>query len=309
MQLELPWHPPGCVRAVLAAYLAMRSESVTEETRTHDYDCRVSWLLEALGEVTPAAEVTFAVLESVARGARGVLRDVTIRRRLRFYASAVKYAAMRGVVPKDAIPELPPWLKDDSVKCQDYYTLAQYQVFRMALPPSRFRRYADLGMWSAMHTLDIAGTERRHLEPEYAWDGTDVRGRWWRRNHKNKKCAPCWVPMEPELRALSQEWLSERGDPAARVVGPLNNLRRTFHQAAMRAEVPVIRANLGLRASHSTLLLARGYPYEYVRQVLGHEGELSVSASGMAVTAKRPTTLSSHYTRSSPDLLRPLRSG
>lgn len=308
MQLELPWYPPGCVRAVLSAYLEMRSESVTEETRVHDYDCRVAWLLEVLGECTPAVAVTFAVLERAARAARGILRDVTIRRRLRFYASAVKYAAMRGLVPMETVPQMPPWLKDDGVKCEDYYTLAQHQAFRMALPPGRFRRFADLGFWTGMHTYDLVRTERWMLQPDHAWEGTDVRGAWWRRNHKNRKCAPCWIPLEPEARELAVEWLSDRAAPEARVVGPMNNLRRTFHIAAHRADVPAIRANLGLRASHATLLMAREYPYEYVRQVLGHEGEVSMGAGGKAMTGKRPTTLSSHYLRPSPDLLRP-RSG
>lgn len=314
MQLELPWYPAGCVRAVITDYFDMRAEGVSQETRDEDYHYRVAWLLEALGELTPATSITFSALEKVARRARGVLQDVTIRKRLRFWVAAVKYAAARGLVPKDSIPEVPPWLINDSVKMEDYYTLSQSQEFRLALPPGQFRRYADLAYWTGLHTYDIIRTERRHLEPGHIWDGTEVKGRWWRRVHKNhgdvrKKVPPCWVPMEPELRELAVEWLAERGPEDGRIVGPINNLRRTFHAAAARIGLPAIRPNLGMRASHSTLLLARGYSYEYVRLVLGHLGELRVERVGdhLRARAANPTVLTSHYARSSPDTLRPQR--
>jgi hypothetical protein len=313
MQLELPWYPPSCVRAVLSDYLAMRSDGITQETRDEDYRWRVEWLLQALGEMTPAALVDFGTLERAARRARGIIRDVTIRRRLRFWRAAVRYAAQRGLVPKESIPELPPWLKDDGRRCEDYYTLEQYQEFRLALPPGRFRRYVDLAFWTGMHTLDVCATERRHLEPRHPWEGTDRAGRWWRRNHKNAsprrqvKVAPCYVPMEPELTALTVEWLAEPGPADGTVVGKLNNLRRTFHEAAARCGLPLIRPNLGLRASHSTLLMSRGYSYEYVRLVLGHIGEVRAETVGDHLRARTssPSTLSRHYLRSSPDTLRP----
>lgn len=313
MQLELQWYPPNCVRAVLADYLAMRSDGITAETRDDDYRWRVEWLLQAFGDLTPAVAVTFGVLERSARLARGIIRDVTIRRRLRFWRSAMRYAAQRGVVPKESIPELPPWLKDDGQRCEDFYSTEQFHVFRLSLPPGRYRRFADLAMWTGMHTLDVCATERRHLESSHAWEGTDVQGRWWRRNHKNAsprrqaKVQPCFVPMEPELRELAVEWLAEPGPADGLVVGRLNNLRRTFHEAAARAGLPLIRPNLGLRASHSTMLMARGYSYEYVRLVLGHIGEVSAYQAGDHLRARTasPSTLSRHYLRPSPETLRP----
>lgn len=310
MQLELGFWPSTCVRSVLDVYLAMRAEGCTYETVDRDYRVRIQWLHEVFGELTPASDVTYLRLESVARTAQHVLRDVTIRKRLRFWASAVQYAITRGDLPPTTIvPAMPPWLKDDGVKCADFYTLAQYKEFRLALPPGRYRRLADVSFWTGMHTHDVESLQRWMLQPEHEWEGTEVAGRWWRRNHKNKKCAGAWIPCEPELRELAAEWKAERDYEDAFIVGPLNNVRRTFHLAAHRADVPAIRANLGFRASHATLLMAREYPYEYVRQVLGHEGEVSaeklVDGVVRAKTAKRPTTLSSHYLRSSPDLLRP----
>lgn len=314
-QLELRWFAPGSVRAILTDYMAMRAEGITAETRDEDYRWRVEWLIDVFGEATPAEAVTYSLVETAARRDRGLLRDVTIRRRIAFWRAAVQYAAMRGVVAKSAVPEMPPWLRDDTSRGTDFYTLAEFQQFRMAIAPGRFRRYAEIGMWTGMHSLDITTMKRRHLEPDYHWEGSSARGRWWRRNHKNmrgkkgrpSKVEPCWVPMEPELHDASLEWLAERGDPEALIVGPLHNIRRTFHAAAARAGLPAIRANMGLRASHSSLLLARGYSYEYVRIVLGHVHEVraqEVAGHLVARAVKHGTTLS-HYMRPSADILRP----
>lgn len=310
MQLDLSLWPRNCVRSVLADYVAMKSENLASETVDDDYRWRTAWLVAVLGEATPAETVTFAVLEGVARGARGVIRDVTIKRRLVFWRAAVKYAAMRDVVPRGCVPELPPWLRDDSARCTDYYTPHQFTAFRMALPPGPFRRYGDLGMWTGMHRRDLFDMTRGHLDPGYEWldDAGNVleRGRWWRRNHKTRRCVACWVPMEPELRELAVEWLREPGHPDQRLVGVLNNVRRVFHAAATRADLPPIRPNLGLRASHATMLMARDHSYEYVRQILGHEGEVSGSAradgSIAATVGQKSSILSRHYLRPSPEL-------
>lgn len=311
MQLDLSLWPRNCVRSVLADYVAMKSENLSADTIDDDYRWRTAWLVAVLGEATPAESVTFSVLEAVARGARGVIRDVTIKRRLVFWRAAVRYAAMRDVVPRGCVPELPPWLRDDSVRSTDYYTTHQYTTFRMALPPGPFRRFGDLGMWTGMHRRDLFDMTRAHLEPDYEWldDAGNVleRGRWWRRNHKNRRCAPAWMPMEPELHGLAVEWLREPGHADQRLVGHLDNLSRVFQAAAVRADLPTVRPNLGLRASHATMLMTRDHSYEYVRQVLGHVGEVSAIArddgSTAATTAKRPSILTRHYLRTSPELL------
>lgn len=325
MQLELRWYQPGSVRAVLTDYLAMRSEGITAETRDNDYRWRVEWLIDVLGESTMADAIDYNRLEWAARRDREVLRDVTIKKRLAFWRAAVQYAALRGTVPRAAVPELPPWLRDDGRQMTDFYSLAQFQEFRMALAPGRFRRFAELGYWSAMHSLDLFGTSRAHLEPDFRWEGSDRRGRWWRRNNKNvrgrkgkpSKVLPCWIPMEPELRELSLEWLSERGEPGALIVGELNNVNKTFEAASARAGLPRIRPNLGMRASHSSMLLSRGYNYEYVRIVLGHVSEVRVREvdvapagprdpqSHMRVSAVRHSTTLASYLRPSPDTMKP----
>lgn len=288
-QLDLPYFAPTCVRGVLDAYLAMRAETCTEATIRDDYRYRIDWLVQVFGELTPACEVTYDALERAARAGRAVLlRDVTIRKRLRFWLSACKYAALRGL---DApVLEAPPWLRDDGARLTDFYTPVQFAAFRLALPPGRFRAFADLGMWTGMHTKDLLSMESGHLDPMSAWpDGRQ--GAWLRRNHKNRKCQPAWMPMEPELLALVPELAP------LLPLGGLNNIARAFATAAARAELPPIRANLGLRASHATELAKRGHPYEYIRQVLGHEGEVSRGAGPIPQTAKRPSTLSRHYLR------------
>lgn len=310
MQLELSLWPRNCVRVVLQDYLAMKADGLSSETLENDYRWRTDWLCDVLGEATPVVEVTFSTLEGVARAARGVIRDWTIRKRLVLYIAALKYAAMRGVLPREAIPELPPWLRNDSIRCQDYYTLVQFQHFRLAIAPGRFRRRGDLGFWTGQHTYDLSTMTRVMLDPDFEWraeDGTvSAIGRWLRRNHKNPKCVAAWVPMQPELRALAVEWLRERGAPDQPIVGRMNNVNRTFQAAAARADLQPIRPCLGLRASHATLLMARGESYEYVRQVLGHEGEVAGSeradGSPVAVTSKHPTMLTRHYLRPSPEL-------
>jgi hypothetical protein len=307
VQLELGFWPRWCVRRVIDDYLAMRGPALAAESLHNDYARRRAWLLEVLGEMTPAAEVSFDVLDGAARGATGVLKHVTIKRRLVFWRSAVRYAAIRGIVPKDAIPELPPWLVDDSIRSGTFLTLPQHYEFRLALPSGRYRKRADLSMWTGMHTVDLNTTQRWMLEPDYAWPGSDIVGRWWRRNTKNAnprkpiKIHPCWIVMEPELRELALEWLSEPGPPDKLLIGPCNNVNRTFEAAAARANLPRIRPNVDYRASHATLLMARGWSYEYVRIVLGHVGEVHgelVNGHLRARTAKRPSTLSAHYLRS-----------
>lgn len=317
-QLELAYYPPDCVRGVLSAFLAMKAETVTKETLEEDYWYRAAWLMDMLGEFTAAAVVTYSRLEEVARAARGLLRDITIKKRIDFWRWSMEYAALRGVVAEATVPKAsPPWLRNDGKRCEDHYTPTQFQAFRLSLAPGRFRRFADLGFWTGQHTLDICSMACWMLQPEHPWPHpTDPSetihiGRWWRRNHKNKKCIPTWIPMEPELRKVAQEWLAESRHPDSLVVGAVSNLRRTFHTAASRAELPPIRPNLGLRASHSTLLMARWDSYEYVRQVLGHQGEVSAEAIAtgelVARTAKRASTLTSHYLRPSFEMLIPRR--
>lgn len=284
----------------------MRAPTLAAESLNNDYARRRAWLLEVLGELTPVEAVDFDKLDEVARGAVGILKHVTIKRRLVFWRSCVRYAATRRLVPKDMVPDLPPWLTNDGVRSGGFYTLEQYREFRLALPPGRYRQRCDLSMWTGMHTDDLDRTERWMLDPHFVWEGTDVIGRWWRRNTKNanpkkpSKIHPCWIPMEPELRELSLGWLSEMGPPNKQILGACNNVARTFEAAAARANLPRIRANLDFRASHSTLLMARGWSYEYVRIVLGHVGEVTaetVDGHVRAKTAKRPTTLSGHYLR------------
>lgn len=314
LQLDLPWWPPGSVRSVVTAYFSMRSEAIATETM-RDYNVRARWLCEVLGDCTPAEAVTFRVLERVAREARAVLEDVTIRMRLQFWRSAVRYAVLRGEARPEALVELPPWLSGEARKMEDYYTLEQYQEFRLAVPPGPYRRLADLSFWTGQHSVDLATMQLAHLEPDHDWGAPiTARGRWWRRNNKSLrrrkvvKVRPCWVAMEPELRELAMAWSAELRAPEQLIVGRLNNVRRTFHAAAARAGLPAIRPNVGFRSSFATMLLSRDYPYEYVRIALGHVGEVSAQqrADGTpkAKTAS-PTVLTSHYARASTDIMRP----
>ena len=314
MQLEFAWFPSGCVRSVVRAYYEMVAPTVAESTAQSDYIHRARWLEDELGGLTPAASVTYATLESAARRARSVLDDPTIVRRIQFWRRAVDYGRMREVVPEGPPVRIPPWLDKKCRPSGDYYTLEQYREFRLALPPGRFRDCEDLSFWSGMHTIDVFGTKRWMLEPDYQWPDSDCRGRWWRRNTKSgtrrrrpTKITPCWVPMEPELRELALEWLSRRESPEACITGRVWNLKRACDSAAARAGLPHVRANLGMRSSHANLLLARDYSQSYVQIVLGHVGPVHAEVIDGAVRARTvsPTVLTANYMRQSPDILRP----
>lgn len=303
LQLEMVFAPKGCVQQVIDDYLAMKARTLAPDS-LRDYRDRRDWLCEVLGPLTHADAVTFEALERVTRQARGVIKDVTIKRRWVLWRAAAKLALLRGYVHQ--VAPMPPDLIDDSTKGGRYYTLEEFKAFRLAVPPGRFRRLADLSFWTGMHHSDLITTERQHLDPAYAWDGSSLQGAWVRRNSKNSnkkkptRVPPALIPMEPELRELAEEWLAKPGAPTDRIVGPINNVNRTFEAAAARAGLHRIRPNTDFRASHSTLLMLRGWSYEYVRIVLGHLGEVSgsvVDGHVRAVTAKRPTTLSQHYLR------------
>ena len=306
MQLELSFYAPTSVRGCLSDYITMKGETVTEETIRDDYMTRAAWCAEQFGELTPVASVTFAAMERAARSARSAFANVTIKRRLVFFCAAVKYAEKRGIVPRGTAPDLPPWLRDDSQRCEDYYTPEQFAAYEAAMGPGLFRINQRLGFWTGQHTLDLFAMRRSMLDTEYRWEdetGAEVRrGRWLRHNHKNRRCEPTWLPMEPELLVLALEVLNEPGSSDDLITGRIWNIKRACDKAADRAELPRIRANLGLRASHATMLMSRGYSYEYVRQVLGHEGEMRQAGASATPRASRPTMLSRHYLRSSPAL-------
>jgi integrase len=143
-------------------------------------------------------------------------------------------------------------------------------------------------------------------------------GRYWRRNHKNKHCEPCWFPMEPEFRTIVLRWIS--ANPVWRdcsaITGKIWGLSKAMENAAERAGLHRLPANLGLRRSFATMLASRGYAHEYIRQAMGHEGQVLVSPhfkhasapggdsrSGIVAVA-RPTILDRHYMRASPDMFR-----
>lgn len=306
MQLELRYWPKDCLRQVIDDYLRMRAPRLAADTLERDYAIRKDWLLEVLGDLTPVSALDYERIDNAAQDAARILKHVTVKRRLAFLRSALKYASIRGLIAPTSIPAMPPWLVDDSLRSKSFLTLPQHQEFRLALPPGRFRKRADLSMLTGMHTSDLNETTRAMLDPHYHWPDSDVIGRWWRRNTKNAnpkkpiKIEPCWIPMEPELRELSIEWLAEPGTPDQLLFGPTNNVPRVFEAAAARVGLPPFRSNLDYRASHANLLLLRGWSWAYVRIVMGHVGEVTaemVNGHLRAVVAKRPSTLAKHYLR------------
>jgi integrase len=160
--------------------------------------------------------------------------------------------------------------------------------------------------------MDLRTMKVGMLEPDYIWRddaGAEIgRGRYWRRNHKNRRCVPSWFPMEPEFRALVLGWFEEnpRWHADVLVVGPIWVASKVAARAAALAGLEYVSPNLGMRRSFATMLASRGHPNEYIRQALGHEGEAYVDHRGAApvVRTTRPSMASSHYIRSSADMMR-----
>jgi hypothetical protein len=284
------------------------TEGLAEATIT-DYWERATWLLQEFGEATDIAEITYDRMEAVWRKWRGVIRNVTVKKRFIVLMAALKLAHARGRL--DRVPT-PPDLKHDGQARTTVHTVAQWEAFREFMPPGRYRDIYDLGVWTGHHISDLFTLERWHLDPDKPVldeRGKEVaRGMFWRRNAKNasgqRKVEPIWVPMEPELALLSRDILA-RTPPLknALVVGKTWNVRRTLHMAADRAaaagyEIPRCSPN-DLRRSYSSMLIGRGYHAQYVRIALGHQGEFA--ADGKRVL--RPTTADRHYFQVTPALL------
>jgi hypothetical protein len=229
-------------------------------------------------------DITFNRLEAAARRDRGVLRDVTIKRRLSFWRAAVQYAgdarggggqgggardaavaarrrpARDGLLHAGPVPGVSPGGAPG-----DASGGSRSWASGRGCTPSTSPMTTSAATWTS--------TTR--------WEGSDSRGRWWRRNHKNlrvrgparRASSPAGFRWKPEVRELAAGVAGgARATPRPAGGGRAHEQRAPGRStaAAARANLPPVRPNLGLRASHSSLLLARGYSYEYVRIVLGH---------------------------------------
>lgn len=310
MQLELRFYERSSLRSILTEYLAAISADIAEAT-AHDYQDRARWLLCVLGDNSPPDSCQYARLEQVVReygpSGRG-LQYVTLKKRLIFLRAAFKLAAKRRVIDRDLIPELPD-VPNDSRRRNNFLTPDGLVNFCGHLA-ERYATLATLGFWTGMHALDLWSFPISSLDPDYAWkddDGTEIaRGRWLRANHKNRRCAPVWIPMEPELRTFSLE-LRKVGRPGGVVCGRVWGVPRAFAAASDRLGIPRV-ALIDLRHSFATALISRGYSYEYVRIAMGHEGEIQTLGGDRFVpptpTTTRPSVLSRHYLHPSVDLFR-----
>lgn len=318
MQLELCLWSPRSLRGTLIAYLAAVSKKIADATAI-DYQDRADWLCKVFGNATPIDEITFLHIERVTRdygpgGRIGTLKWVTLRKRLRMLRAAFGYAADRGLMMHAQIPRLPPQLCDDGERGATFYTPEEFERFIAEVPSERARRYFQIGFWTGHHTHDIRSMLRWMVDPDYEWIGLNgevlARGRYWRRNHKNKRCEPAWVPMEPEFRTLVLAWIAAnpRWGDNDRLTGPGRcwGMCKTARLAASRAGLEYVTPNLGMRRSFATMLASR-YPDmpEYLRQLMGHEGEMVIRKAerGHAASTNRPSMLTSHYLRASKDLM------
>jgi integrase len=315
-QLELGLWPPTVLRGAIAAFMREHTKAITPAT-VQDYTERGEWLELVLdGPATPLKAITIMRLQKVKQrwGSDGEgLKDVTLRKRLRFLVQVMGHAVAEGTLSPMDIPDL-KWLKlrDDSERGDTFHTVDQFWRMHANIKKPRYRQAHMLLFWTGMHPYDLRRTKWTEYEPDYVWTddkGTEIgHGRYWRLNHKNKRCQPAWVPMEPEFRQLMKEHMAARTGAHAQwenatVVGKIFNLHREFAQACDAARVPRVGPN-DLRRSFATMLVARGWDYEYVRQLMGHEGEMHAKQKegSIKVETSKPSTLTRHYLRPSGEL-------
>lgn len=306
-QMELPFWPKGTVKEAIVAYLKSCID-IAPDTFA-DYQCRAKWLLAVLGAETMISSITVETLDDVARRygpLMGGLKFVTIGKRYDFLVAACKYAAGRKIVGKDDVP-LAPTLPDDSSRGGHVLTVLEQQAFRLGLV-DRFRRFCDAGFWTGQHTRDLFDQRISMLEPDHVWldpaTGEELwRGRWLRRNHKNVRCQDTWLPMEPEFRELATEWVREASTTHSLVVGKLWCVKKHFDAASDRLGMDRVRANLDMRSSFASMLAARGYSLEYIRQAQGHEGAPQFDNANTFQGAQKPTVGTRHYLRLTSDLI------
>lgn len=307
-QLDLPFWPEDCLKCVLSLYFSTETDGLSEFT-VLDYEERANWLMRLFGEETSIREITYARMVDAVRkegpSGRGLL-NTTIKRRLIFYRAVAKMAAKHGIITKDEIPELPR-LKGEGRPRTAFLTVDQFRTFRDALAPGRWRRLADMAFWTGHHNQDLYTMQWAHFDTEYEWrdeaTGTLLAtGRYWRRNRKNPRCVPSWIPMEPEFRAAVLEWLTEESarSDLGLVVGRCwaAGIRKAFHAASDRSQLPRVTL-IDLRRSFARMLTARKYEREYVRIAMGHEGVDSRIQGGAST---RPAILERHYLGASNDL-------
>jgi hypothetical protein len=298
MQLSLPFYARGSLREAIESYIRERAEYVAEATIT-DYQERARWVYEAFGELLPLVDLNYDTLRAVERewGPRGKgLMLCTVKKRLVFVLAAMKLAAARGIIRLDQVPPMPK-IATDSRRRERCVTLGEYQQLRLALS-GRMRTLVDLAFWTGQHRYDLWSMQRCHLDPDYRWtdDAGEVKwtGAFWRRNHKNKRCRPCWLPAEAEFVPTMREILAEPGPRDGLIVGRVCSYARSLYAATDRIEIQPVSL-MAMRHSLATLLMERTGNYEYCRLVLGHEGELVATPDRRYAGTGNPSTISRYY--------------
>jgi hypothetical protein len=306
VQLELAFSAGRDLRGAIADFMARMTDGLADGT-LDDYRERSLWLLREFGEGTDIAAIDYDAIVAVVDRCRGTLKNTTMKKRLTFLVAVLKLAKKRKRLGE--LPDLPR-LVDDSEPGHKLHTVADWNVMRTFLPSGPWRRLYDLAFWTGHHNIDLFSMQRwmLDLEREIQDEAGNViaRGAFWRRNKKVRKCKPIFVNMQPELAMACREWIDEvPSNPKALVVGKLWNTRRTLHMAADRAVAAghenITRISLrDLRRSFASMLTGRGYPGEYVRIMLGHEGANSRAQGGEST---RPSIATRHYFRATPALI------
>jgi hypothetical protein len=310
VQLELAFHGRFSLRAVIGEHMSRSTVGLREAT-IRDYSERAEWILREFGESTDARELRLRDLEHVADKWRGIIRNVTIKKRLTFLRAALKLAYEDDVIGK--VPALPR-LQGDGQRKEGFHTVEQWRVFREYLTPGPYRRFYDLAFWTGHRTADVFNTRRVNIDPEMPIVDNNGEvaavGAFYRRTQKTIKhrVPETWVPAQPELVELMREWLAEPGLSADPIVRPVTHMGKAFKVAAGRAiadghNVPEALSPNDLRRSFASMLNERGYDPFQVQHFLGHKGTPPTGWSPSLPLAQRATIASTHYLRPTPTMM------
>lgn len=306
VQLELSLFGDRSLRSAVMSYMALCTDGLADAT-LKDYHDRAAWCLREFGDLTDIGAVCYDDFDRVIRRNQMSLKHVTMKKRLGFMRACLKLAKKRKQIVD--VPDMPR-LQDDSERKTALHTVEQWRIVREHVPPGKFRRLYDIGFWTGHHLFDLFTLERwmfdlgRSVKDEAG--GVVARGMFLRRNHKNPRCAPVWLPMEPELLELVPSLLEDvRPNETGLVLGRLWNVRRTLHMACDRAvaagHVDVPRVSpIDLRRSYASMLSGRRHLHEFIRIALGHEGPDSHIQGGVS---RKPTTATRHYLQATPALI------
>lgn len=216
----------------------------------------VAWLVAAFGDC-PLGDITYARISDWIGSelARGLARN-SVHKRLGTLALALRDAHKRGKL--DKMPDLPR-IKTGYVPRSTHLLRDEYPKVRRHLLP-HWQIYADLCVYTAMHTSDIEGM---------TWADFDG-SRFLRRNTKNR-AQPVWLPAPGALcESLTSHRTKASASDTDLICRPWPHASRDLTHAAKLAGVHKKLCPLDLRRTFATWWVESGADFHALKTYMGH---------------------------------------